>query len=129
MTPASTQQKFFRFILIGGLGFIADAGLLLVFIQMGLNPFAARVVSISVTMIMTWRLNRALTFGPSHDSAMKEAARYFSVAVTVAALNYVVYASLLVAVANCPPVLATALATGVCTLVSFLGYGRFAFRR
>lgn len=122
------KTRIVRFVLVGGLGFLADAGTLLLLISGGIGPFVARVVSILFAMFVTWRLNRAFTFGASSGSQISEAGRYFTVAASVAALNYLLYAGLLVVVPACPPVLATAIATIVCTLVSFAGYGKFAFR-
>ena len=128
MRPASLQQKFLRFVLIGGLGFLVDAGLLLALIGAGLDPFLSRLVSIGAAMLITWRLNRVLTFGASHDGAVREGLRYLTVAVSVALLNYGIYAGILLVFQSCPPLLATAISTGTCMLVSFAGYGRFAFR-
>ncbi|WP_084398587.1 GtrA family protein [Henriciella aquimarina] len=120
--------RFLRFVMIGGLSFLVDAGLLVLMMKLGAGPFAARVVSIAVAMLVAWRLNRALTFGSSHDGQLREAGRYALVAGSVAALNYALYAGLLLAVPACPPVLATAMSTLLCTGASFLGYGKFAFR-
>ncbi|MCH2456903.1 MAG: GtrA family protein [Henriciella sp.] len=122
------KTRIVRFVLVGGLGFLADAGTLFLLISGGIGPFVARVVSILFAMFVTWRLNRAFTFGASSGSQISEAGRYFTVAASVATLNYLLYAGLLVIVPTCPPVLATAIATIVCTLVSFAGYGKFAFR-
>ncbi|MCZ4297227.1 GtrA family protein [Henriciella marina] len=122
------KTRIVRFVLVGGLGFLADAGTLFLLISGGIGPFVARVVSILFAMFVTWRLNRAFTFGASSGSQISEAGRYFTVATSVATFNYLLYAGLLVMVPTCPPVLATAIATIVCTLVSFAGYGKFAFR-
>lgn len=128
MKPASLPQKFLRFALIGGLGFVVDAGLLLALIGAGSGPFIARIASLLAAMLVTWRLNRALTFGASHDGAIREGLRYLAVAASVAVLNYAIYAGLLLGIPACPPLLATAFSTGACMLISFAGYGRFAFR-
>lgn len=123
-----TVHRFVRFALIGGIGFIVDAGGLLLMMQAELNAFLARVVSIALAMLVTWRLNRAITFGASHDGQLREGARYALVALGVAGLNYTIYAALLLAIPACPPLIATALSTGACMIISFAGYGRFAFR-
>ena len=51
------------------------------------------------------------------------------VALGVAGLNYLIYAAILLLVPACPPVLATGIASVLSMLVSYAGYGRFAFRR
>ena len=128
MSAQTLPQRFLRFALIGGLGFVVDAGMLLLLIQAGMDPFVARLVSIGLAMLVTWRLNRALTFGASRDGQVREAARYVAVALSVAGLNYAIYAALLLILPACPPLLATAISTGCCTLLSFAGYGKLAFR-
>ena len=121
--------RFARFGLVGGLGFVVDAGVLALLVGTGVDPFLARLASIALAMLVTWRLNRSFTFGASHDGQAREAGRYVSVAVGVAALNYAIFSALLMAVPAMPPVVATAISTAICMLVSFAGYGRFAFRR
>lgn len=128
MRLPAQASRFMRFVLIGGIGFLVDAGMLVWLIEAGLSPFLARLGSISLAMLVTWRLNRAITFGESGDGQLREAGRYAIVAMGVAGLNYSLFAALLLAVPACPPVLATAISTLCCMLVSFTGYGRFAFR-
>ncbi|MEQ9315129.1 MAG: GtrA family protein [Henriciella sp.] len=121
-------SRLVRFGAVGGVGFIVDAGILALLVGVGRDPFLARIISIVLAMFVTWRLNRSLTFGASEDGQAREAGRYFSVAITVALLNYVLYSGLLLALPALAPVLATAISTAICTAVSFLGYGKFAFR-
>ncbi|GGB70399.1 hypothetical protein GCM10011503_18840 [Henriciella pelagia] len=128
MAARTGLSRLVRFGLIGGLGFIVDAGLLALLIQSGSDPFLARLVSILAAMVVTWRLNRSLTFGASADGQVREAGRYFTIAIGVAILNYAIYSAILLMLPACPPVLATAIATAICTIASFFGYGRFAFR-
>lgn len=114
---------------MGGIGFVVDAGLTTTLIHIGLDPFTARVVAIAVAMLVTWRLNRAITFGASDTSQKSEGARYFAVALSAAAVNYTVYAALMLAFPVLMPAIAVALATGVSMVVSYLGFSRFAFKR
>ncbi|MGB3627359.1 MAG: GtrA family protein [Henriciella sp.] len=120
--------KLVRFGAVGALGFLVDAGVLALLISLGSGPFLARIISIALAMFVTWRLNRSLTFGASEDGQAREAGRYFGVAIAVALLNYAIYSGLLLTFPACPPVLATAISTAICTAVSFLGYGKYAFR-
>lgn len=117
-----------RFALVGGLGFLVDLGLTLLLIRFGLDAFVSRIIAIAFAMLTTWRLNRALTFGASTTSQSSEGLRYFSVAVAVAMVNYSIYAALLVIVPAIPPGLAIMAAVGVATILSFIGYRRFAFK-
>ena len=86
--------RFFRFALVGGTGFVVDAGLLtLLHNGAGIDPFTARLISISVSAFTTWRLNRVVTFGASDRSQASEGARYALVAALTAGLNYCLYAA------------------------------------
>ncbi len=121
-------SKLFTFAIVGGLGFVVDAGGSVMMIENGGDPFVARILAMLAAMLVTWRLNRHLTFGPSDTCQTTEGARYFTVAVGVAALNFAIYACLLLAFSNLSPLIAIIIATGISMCVSFVGYGRFAFR-
>jgi putative flippase GtrA len=56
-------ERFLRFAMVGGAGFLIDAGLLFVLHhRAGLDPFLARSISLPVAAFSTWRLNRRVTF-------------------------------------------------------------------
>ena len=81
--------RFARFALVGGTGFMIDAGLLTVLHHLaGIDPFTARLVSITASALTTWRLNRRLTFGASERGQAAEGLLYALVAAITAALNY-----------------------------------------
>lgn len=123
-----TLAQVSRFAIVGLLGFVTDFGLTLTLIHNSLDPLTARLIAIAFAMLVTWRLNRAVTFGASPSSQVSEGARYFSVAITVALINYAIYAGLLVTIASFPPALAIILAVGISSALSFFGYRLFAFR-
>jgi putative flippase GtrA len=124
----ATVARFLRFALVGGVGFLVDAGLLIVLhYRLGLDPFSGRAASIIVAALTTWRLNRALTFGASPRSATVEGMRYGLVAGAAAGLNYAVYTAALLVLPDLPPVAAAILATLVAMGFSYAGYSRFVF--
>ncbi|MFZ6722315.1 GtrA family protein [Undibacterium sp. Ji49W] len=56
-------KTFFSFALVGGVGFIVDAGVLwLLNAKFGMNPLLARGPSFLLAVTATWILNSALTF-------------------------------------------------------------------
>jgi putative flippase GtrA len=126
---ASSREavRFGRFAIVGGVGFVIDAGLL-AFLHhgAGLDPFLARLVSIVVSALCTWRLNRAVKFGVSQRSQAEEGMRYGAVAALAAGLNYLIYATLLVW-PGLPPVVAAVLATLTAMGFSYAGYSRLVF--
>jgi len=127
MDRASLSQLA-RFVLVGTLGFVVDAGITLTLIHRGIDPYTARVFAIALAMMVTWRLNRALTFDTSNSNQTREGFRYFSVALIAAALNYAIYAGLLIAVPSVAPLVALMIAIATVTVLSFLGYRYLVFK-
>ncbi len=121
-------KRISRFVIVGIAGFLVDAGLTATFIHSGLDPFTARLIAISTAMLVTWRLNRAITFGRSATSQQAEGLRYSMVAILAAIINYASYAVLVLVFPGIFPVLAVALATGTSMCFSYLGYSRYAFK-
>ncbi len=121
-------NRFSRFVVVGIAGFIVDAGLTTTLIQFGLDPFTARLIAITTAMLVTWRLNRAITFGQSATSQKAEGLRYSVVATLAAIINYLSYAVLVLIFPGIFPVFAVAIATGTSMCVSYIGYSRYAFR-
>ena len=126
---ASGLDLFMRFALVGGAGFLIDAGLLAALHNgAGIDPFVARLLSLVASGFATWRLNRSLTFGASGRSQASEGLRYASVAALTAGLNYLIYASALMLWPGLPPLAAAVLATLLAMGFSFTGYSRYAFQ-
>ena len=126
--PKSLFVRLQRFGLVGGLGFIVDAGLVTALTARGVDAFSARLVSILLAMLVTWRLNRALTFGASSGRQVHEGARYVLVAVVAALVNYACYSVIILMSASILPAIAVMASTLISMSVSYLGFSRFAFR-
>jgi putative flippase GtrA len=109
-------------------GFAVDATLLAVLVRAKVDPFAARLVSLSVATLVTWRLNRRLTFGASERPQGAEALRYGTVAALASTLNYLIYAAALFVAPSLPPLAAAVAATLATMAFSYLGYARFVFQ-
>ncbi|MBK1648473.1 GtrA family protein [Rhabdochromatium marinum] len=85
-----------RFVVIGGLGFIVDAGLLALMISAGSGLYAARALSFPVAVTVTWYFNRIWTFRDgATDRPGREFAYYLMVQIVAALANFAVYAALL----------------------------------
>ncbi len=119
------MAPFLRFLVIGGTGFVVDAGLTLLLIRAGLQPWQARVPSILAAMAWTWLANRRFTYRSSDAKSWGEAARYATVALIMACGNYGLFIAL---VALGMPALASLIVATACqTVVSFWAYKRFVF--
>ena len=122
--------RFARFVLAGGVGFVADAAALwLLLAATPLGPLVARVLSIGFALCVTWQINRHLTFEPSSRGIAQEGARYGGVGIATSIVNYLVYCAALFAMPALPPLVALAVASVVAMALSFLGYSRLVFDR
>lgn len=121
------MAAFLRFLVVGGGGFVVDAGLTLLMIHAGFAPWQARIPAIAAAMLCTWLANRHFTYGQSGHGRLVEAGRYALVAAVMACVNYLLFVGM-VAVAV-PPLPALVLATCLQTFVSFWAYRRFVFGR
>lgn len=129
--PARTRRgRLFSFAFAGGSGFVIDVGVLyLLMAATPLGPFAARIVSIGCAMASNYMINRIFTFGASDRPVIAEGARYSSVALAGAGLNYLIFAGLLLVMPGLSPFWATFVAVGSVAVFSYLGYARFVFAR
>jgi len=117
---------FIRFLLVGGTGFVIDAGLTYLLIYLGVAPWLARPPAIAIAAVFTWMANRQFTYQVTAQKSSREAARYALVAVAMAAVNYSIY--LILIGFSMAPMVAVTLATAVQTVISFFAYRRFAFK-
>jgi putative flippase GtrA len=122
------MKRLASFVVVGGIGFVADAAALALLLRMTpVGPFAGRLLSIAFALVVTWLLNRSLTFGPSSRRLAIEGARYGGIGLATSLVNYLVYAALLFALPQTPPLVALAVGSLVAMALSFLGYSRLVF--
>jgi putative flippase GtrA len=126
------QTRFMRklafFAFAGATGFAVDMGVLWLLLSLTpLDPFSARVLAIATAMLCTYLINRTFTFGASTRHVAVEGARYGSVGIASALVNYAVYSGLLIAWSGLSPYVALFFGSAVATLFSYLGYSRFVF--
>ncbi len=126
------RSRFFRFGLVGVVGFVVDAGVLQLLVAvLDWGPVAARLVSIPVAVLATWLLNRNITFSESRDApAHKSLLRYAAVSAAGATVNFAIYTALVLSFSLMAlhPVVPLAFASVVALVVNYLGSKYFAFR-
>ena len=117
-----------RFLSVGAVGLITDLAVFTVVLAHGLHPLLARLVSLAVATVVTWRLNRALTFDRSGHRPSHEAMRYAAVTGCAQGVSYVTFAVLVVTVFAATPQLAVIVGAAVAALFSYKGQALFTFR-
>ena len=89
--------SFLRYLLVGGLGFLVDAGVLEFLVRMDVSVYAARAFSMTFAIGCTYLLHRHYTFTDSKAPKRTEAqlAAFVACQLFAAAVNYGVFCLLL----------------------------------
>ncbi len=112
-----------RFIVTGGSALVVDASVLFLLTRFGgLNPFSARAIAIGVAIVYAYFAHRRVTFAVREPASLAQFAKFCSVAVSVAAINFAVYAGVLMFVPGSNISLAFVIATATSVMMSFFGY-------
>ncbi len=120
---------FLRFAVAGALGFVADASVLLIGQNVGLNPIVARVPSVSASIVLTFALNNLFTFGGSCNPGgiLTKFYKYLTASLGGLTLNWAVYV-MLILYASTHPLVALVIATLTTMLFNFTLYRYFVFQ-
>ena len=130
MPGRSTSRHLGGFFASGLLALSVDACVLLVGVRLfGLSPFVARLLAISVAMVAAWLAHRKFTFALTVRPSLTEFIRYAAAAWTTAGINYLVFASVLLAYPGITPLGALVVASIVATIFSYLSMRYGVFRR
>jgi putative flippase GtrA len=96
MPGRANLEQFLRFGIVGGIGFLVDAGLLWLLLQAGFGYYGGRLVSFLAAATTTWILNRSFTFrreSPSSAHPAGEWLAYLGLMVIGGVVNYGTYAA------------------------------------
>lgn len=124
-------MQFVRFCLVGGLGFMLDAGVLMGLVSMGWHPLLARLLSFLVAATGTWLLNRSFTFSNApRDGAGRQWFHYLTVNGLGGGINYLCYALAywLVDEVRQQPVIGVAIGSAVALLFNYFANKHLVFR-
>jgi putative flippase GtrA len=92
MNGVFVKRELILFLLIGGIGFCVDGGLLTVLMWYGWDVIPSRLFSFPVAVSVTWILNRLWTFdSESLAGVRKEYACYFGVQIFGATINLLIF--------------------------------------
>jgi putative flippase GtrA len=120
-------MAFIGFVIVGGLGFVINAGITLALIYFGISPLIARVPAILFAIAFTWLANRRITFNIGTKPTGEEVIRYLAVAICMACFNYLLFT--LFIMLNLSVFIAITFATAIQTMLSFYGYKKLVFKQ
>lgn len=125
----SRARHFGGFLAAGILALITDGLVLTVLIDAaGLDPLVARLLSISAAMVVSWLVNRTVTFAVTETPTLAEFGQFAAVSWTAQAVNYALFAAILLIWPGTLPLVALVLASLVSMLVSYAGFRYGVFR-
>ncbi len=117
------------FLVSGLLAFAVDAVVLETGVRLfDLNPLLARLLAIALAMVAGWLAHRRLTFAVTAPPSLQEFLRYVAAGWGAAAVNYLVFAGLLVAVPALPRLGCLVAASGISMVFSYLAMRYAVFR-
>lgn len=87
------MKQFIKFGVVGGIGFIVDASILLFLVNILIFDIAfSRACSFSCAVFVTWLINRKFTFEQSSKySKSKEYFIYFFIQIFGALINFIIF--------------------------------------
>lgn len=116
-----------RFLAVGAIGLATDFCVFTALMGYAPRPLLVRLVSLAIATVVTWRLNRALTFDPSGRRQSNEAMRYVTVTVAAQGMSYAVFAALVLTVLSRLPQAALLIGAATAAIFSYNGHRLFAF--
>jgi putative flippase GtrA len=132
-TPAALLRgawsfNIVRFFTVGAAGLCLDASLFSLLAYEGLAEPVARAFSLGAATLLTWRLNRRITFGNSARREAFEGGCYTGVALGAQGLNYAVFLTLRAAFPALPALGALLGGAMVAAIFSYTGQRFLTFR-
>ena len=124
---AARLPRPLRFLGVGAVGLATDFCLFVILIGYQPRPLLMRLVSLAGATLVTWRLNRALTFDRSGRKQHDEAMRYAMVTALAQGTSYAVFAALVLSVLGALPQVALVIGAAAGAVVSYNGHRLFAF--
>lgn len=116
-----------RFLGVGGIGLVTDLGIFTAIPLHGAHPIATRCVSLAIATLVTWRLNRAVTFAASGRRQHDEAVRYAAVTAMSQGTSFAVFSALVLTVLAQIPQLALLVGAAIGAAIAYTGHLLFAF--
>ena len=130
MPDPSPLRHYGGFVVAGGTAFVTDVAVFHALNSWaGINLLIARFLSITVAMIVSFLINRAITFAMPGAPRIVEFLRFAAVGWVSSALNYALFACTMLARPETAPVIAIAFATAISMVVSYLGMRLAVFRK
>jgi len=124
---AEHLPRALRFLTVGAIGLTTDICVFTILVGYAPRPLLMRLFSLAAATLVTWRLNRALTFDESGRHQGEEALRYAIVTAASQGTSYAVFALLVLTVLGLLPQGAIVIGAAIGAIVAYNGHRLFAF--
>ncbi|GGH07892.1 hypothetical protein GCM10007036_03080 [Alsobacter metallidurans] len=121
-------QGFAKFLSVGVVGLAVDASIFSALDHAHVAPELSRALSLLAATMVTWRLNRSVTFAASGRRQVAEAVRYAAVALMAQGFSYAVFLSIVYSVPTLPRLFALLAGAGLAAFAGFAGHRFYAFK-
>lgn len=122
------NNSFFKYLIVGTIGFIVDGGILSLLTKFGVSALAGRSASIAVALLVTWWIHRNFTFQVSAPPSVREVFKYLAANAVGAATNYGVYCAVLLFLFKNQPLVALAISSIVALAVNYFSAKFMVFK-
>ncbi len=116
-----------RFLAVGGIGLATDMSVYMLADWQGFHHLVARAISLAVATLVTWSLNRWLTFDRSGRRKRVEVLRYSLVTGAAQGTSYAIFALLMLTGLSAWPLAAIVAGAAVGAVLSYSGHRLFSF--
>ena len=115
------------FLAVGVVGLAVDMAVFTALHAAGLDKAVARAISLSVATVVTWLLNRRVTFAATGRARHREAGRYMIVTAFAQGISFISFLAICSAFPRLAPQIALFVGAVIATLFSYSGQRFFTF--
>ena len=125
----SGMAHWLGFLISGAAAFGVDAAVLELMMRLTpWSPLVCRLIAIPCAMLVGWQMHRRFTFAVKTPATMREFVTFATVGWSASAVNYAIFAVLLLVFPGLLPFAALVLSSAFAMVWSYFGYRLHVFR-
>ena len=122
-------RQIFGFLIAGISGFLLEYAIIYYLVLIfEVNAIAPRFLSFPLAVLLTWYINRRLTFNKQTPPNLPELIRFIKSTALAQAANFLSYSIILINVTYISPLIALLIASIISINVSFFLYLKYVFK-
>lgn len=129
VTTHESLKRYASFVGVGSVGFMIDACALYVLMLANISAFYARIPAIIMAAIVTFILNKYVTFAHKQSDTLAQMIRYGAGVALASLINYGVFSGLLLIFPSLKPLFALIIASLSAMLISYYWHATIAFKK